>query len=145
SMIDLLSGLPPEIEGPSAWFGPELSRSADWIEYLSPTEIDEVAAATKRLVSPAREIVDIRRDDFSLPTLGPRLRQILDDVLHKRGFVLLRALPVDDWNRREAATAFFGIGAHLGAARSQNAQGHLLGHVKDVGRSSSDPSVRIYQ
>src|SRR5262249_60686112 len=81
----------------------------------------------------------------SLPTLGPRLRQILDDVIHKRGFVLLRALPVDDWNKREAATAFFGIGAHLGAARSQNAQGHLLGHVKDVGRSSSDPAVRIYQ
>jgi hypothetical protein len=27
----------------------------------------------------------------------------------------------------------------------QNAQGHVLGHVRDLGKSSSDPSVRIYQ
>jgi hypothetical protein len=30
-------------------------------------------------------------------------------------------------------------------ARSQNAQGHLLGHVRDMGLSSADPAVRIYQ
>jgi TfdA family taurine catabolism dioxygenase TauD len=144
-MTDPLVGLPPEINGPSAWFGPELSRSTDWIEYLSQTEIEEVAAATTRNVARGCEIVNIRRDDFPLPTLGQRLQRMLDEVLNGRGFVLLRALQVESWNRREAATAFFGIGTHLGAARSQNAQGHLLGHVKDVGRSSSDPSVRIYQ
>jgi hypothetical protein len=27
----------------------------------------------------------------------------------------------------------------------QNADGHLLGHVKDLGRSSDDPNTRIYQ
>ena len=32
-----------------------------------------------------------------------------------------------------------------GAARSQNAKGHVLGHVKDMGLSSKDPNVRIYQ
>src|SRR4030095_4981381 len=40
---------------------------------------------------------------------------------------------------------FFGVGAHLGSARSQNADGHLLGHVRDVGADSRDPNVRIYQ
>jgi len=38
-----------------------------------------------------------------------------------------------------------GIGAHLGRARPQNAMGHLLGHVKDLGRSSTDPTARLYQ
>jgi hypothetical protein len=33
----------------------------------------------------------------------------------------------------------------LGSLRSQNARGHLLGHVKDLGVSSRDPNVRIYQ
>src|SRR5262249_5136781 len=32
-----------------------------------------------------------------------------------------------------------------GNARSQNAAGHILGHVKDLGSSSSNPDVRIYQ
>jgi hypothetical protein len=41
--------------------------------------------------------------------------------------------------------AFLAIGVHLGKLRMQNAAGHLLGHVKDLGRSSSDPNTRIYQ
>jgi hypothetical protein len=74
-----------------------------------------------------------------------RLQLILKEVLDGRGFVLLRGLPVERWTRQEVAIAFFGLGAHLGNARSQNAQGHVLGHVKDVGLSSRDPNVRIYQ
>ncbi len=142
---DALLSLPPEIQGPSAWYGPELARRADWLEYLSPTEVSEVERAMSRLVSERHDIVTIRGEDFPLPTLGPRLRRLLDQALNGRGFVLLRGLPVESWTRRESATAYFGIGAHLGAALSQNAQGHVLGHVKDLGRSSQDPDVRIYQ
>jgi hypothetical protein len=69
----------------------------------------------------------------------------LDEVLTGRGFVLIRALPVQQWTNREAAIAFLGVGLHLGALRMQNAAGHLLGHVRDLGRSSLDPNARIYQ
>ncbi|XXX47508.1 hypothetical protein WME76_06960 [Sorangium sp. So ce119] len=68
-----------------------------------------------------------------------------------RGFALLRGLRgrwldgPDRLDVRAAAIAFLGIGSHLGSARSQNARGHVLGHVKDLGLSSQDPSVRIYQ
>ena len=144
-MTDARFGLPPEIKGPGAWFGPDLARRTDWLECLSQTEFDEVERASKKLASESREIAALRKDDFPLPTLGPRLRELLNEVLDGRGFVLLRGLPVEKWTRREAAIAFFGIGAHLGNARPQNAQGHVLGHVKDLGRSSDDPAVRIYQ
>jgi hypothetical protein len=148
-MCDTQLRLPPEIpheiHGPCAWYGPDLNQSSDWLEYLSSTEVEEVQRAVDRLVSESRDIVSIRREDFPLPTLGPRLQLLLNEALNGRGFVLLRALPVAGWTRRESAIAFFGIGAHLGNARSQNAQGHVLGHVKDLGISSSDPAVRIYQ
>ncbi|MGH8115129.1 MAG: TauD/TfdA family dioxygenase, partial [Rhodanobacteraceae bacterium] len=36
-------------------------------------------------------------------------------------------------------------GTHLGRPRSQNAKGHVLGHVCDLGLSAGDPNVRIYQ
>jgi hypothetical protein len=122
-----------------------LTQRADWIENLSPTEVSEVERAVKRLASESCDIVTIRSEDFPLPTLAPRLHRLLDEVLNGRGFVLLRALPVEAWTKRESAIAFFGIGTHIGAARSQNAQGHILGHVKDLGRSSQDPGARIYQ
>ena len=35
--------------------------------------------------------------------------------------------------------------ALLGSLRSQNAAGHLLGHVTDVGADVNDPTTRIYQ
>jgi hypothetical protein len=137
--------LPPEIQGPSAWYGPTLARQSDWIEHLTLAEISDVETATKRLVSESRDIVDIRKEDFPLETLSARLNRVTDEVLNGRGFALLRALPVQRWTIREAATAFFGIGTHIGNARSQNAAGHILGHVKDLGSSSSNPDVRIYQ
>lgn len=140
-----LHELPEAIAGPSAWYGLDLAARGGWIEHLTDTEIAEIGRASARLADAAIDIPSIRRQDFPLPTLGPRLRRILDEVLNGRGFALLRRLPVERWSRRQAATAFFGLGTHLGNARSQNAQGHVLGHVKDLGQSSSDPNVRIYQ
>ena len=137
--------LPPEIVGPSAWYGPDLAARSDWIEQLLPAEILEIDVAAERLAAAEFDIPSIRKQDFPLPTLEPRLRRILAEVLNGRGFVLLRRLPVERWSKRKTATAYFGLGAHLGNARSQNAQGHVLGHVKDLGQSSNDPNVRIYQ
>jgi hypothetical protein len=137
--------LPREIQGPSAWYGPDLAARGDWVEHLSEAEIAEIDGAAARLADAGVDIPSIRRRDFPLPTLGPRLRRVLEEVLTGRGFVLLRRLPVERWSMRQAATAFFGLGAHLGAARPQNAQGHVLGQVVDLGKSSADPDVRIYQ
>ena len=137
--------LPPEIGDRSAWYGPELKERTDWIECLSEAELAEVESAAKELAQSSLDLTSIGRDDFSLPTLGPRLHRLLDEVLSGRGFVLIRALPVQRWAKREAAIAFLGIGAHLGKLRMQNADGHLLGHVRDLGHSSLDPHARIYQ
>ncbi|MCP5025654.1 MAG: TauD/TfdA family dioxygenase [Actinomycetia bacterium] len=47
---------------------------------------------------------------------------------------------------REAAFAFWGLGLHMGVPVSQNARGHLLGHVTDEGRDyRTDSGVRGYQ
>jgi len=140
-----IKDLPPEIRGPSAWYGPDLTACGDWIEQLTEAETAEIDAAAERLANAETDIPSIRKNDFPLPLLGPRLRRILDDILTGRGFALVRRLPVERWSQRKTATAFFGLGAHLGSARSQNAEGHVLGHVKDLGQSSSDPNVRIYQ
>jgi hypothetical protein len=141
-----MNAFPPELQGPSAWYGPDLDAGRDWIEQLSEEEIAEVEVATKRsidrMTDPEADIVSIRRDDFPLPTLGPRLERMLEEILSGRGFVLIRSLPVERWSKLERGVAFFGLGTYLGNARSQNAEGHVLGHVKDLG----DPgATRIYK
>ena len=144
-MRNLPEDLPPLQPGPAAWLGPGMAVRTDWIETLTPAEVAEIAAVAQPLSDRRAEIATLQPQDFPLPTLAARLARIRTDVLQGRGFALLRGLPVQDWPLRLAATAFFGIGTHLGTAVSQNAQGHVLGHVQDLGLRSDDPSVRIYQ
>ena len=140
-----LQDLPPAQTGPQVWLGPDVAASTDWIEPLSPAEIAEIEAAAVPLAAGQADIATLTAADFPLPTLAPRLARIRHEVLRGRGFVLLRGLPVERWPLRVSATAFFGMGMHLGHAVSQNAQGHVLGHVRDLGLRSDDPKVRIYQ
>jgi hypothetical protein len=140
--------LPPEIHDRSVWYGRDLAGRTDWIERLTEYEIAEVESAMRRLAGLPDSSFDLTKtapDDFLLPTLGHRLVSLSDEVLNGRGFVLIRGLPLEHWSKREASIAFLGIGVHFGNLRMQNAAGHLLGHVMDLGRSSSDPNARIYQ
>jgi hypothetical protein len=102
-------------------------REAQWTYRLPPPEIAEIEAAVKEVQARGLDIADIRRADFPLPTLGPVLDRLRAEVLDGRGFVLLRGVPVEDRPVAESATAYWGIGAYFGSARSQNAQGHLMG------------------
>ncbi|HVO06502.1 MAG TPA: TauD/TfdA family dioxygenase [Burkholderiaceae bacterium] len=139
------AGLPVRIEGASAWYGPAMAAREDWIETLSPGELDELAHACTPWLSEHADWSELSRERFVLPTLAPRLARLQRELLEGRGFVLVRSLPLAAWGRRCSALAFYGLGTHLGRPLSQNAQGHLLGHVRDQGLSSADPNVRIYQ
>jgi hypothetical protein len=134
------------IEGPSAWTGADMrGREAEWSYRLSPSEVAEIEAALKSVQARGIDIADIRREDFPLPTLGPVLDRLRAEVLDGRGFVLLRGVPVEDRPITESATAYWGIGSYFGSARSQNAKGHLLGHIYDLGgRSATNPNLRSY-
>ena len=142
-------GLPARLEGPDAWHGPAVMARGGWIETFSPAEVDELEAAAgpwlERAGRDVRALNALTPADFPLPTLAPRVAALREELLHGRGFTLLRGLPVGRWGSRLSAVAFYGLGVHIGRPRTQNAQGHLLGHVRDMGLRSDDPNVRIYQ
>jgi hypothetical protein len=137
--------LPDPIAGPSAWYGPAMAARGDWLETFDAGDLAEIESAVRPLAEGDADIAAIGRVDFPLPRLASRLARMLDELLEGRGFGVMRGLPVQRWSIRESAIAFYGIGAHLGSARSQNARGHVLGHVRDMGLSAADPNVRIYQ
>ena len=135
------------IEGPSAWTGAEMRRrESEWTYRLSPAEIAEIEMAVREVRARRLDLAAITRDDFPLPTLGPVLDRLRGEVLDGRGFVLLRGMPVEGRPIEESATAYWGVGSYFGRARSQNAKGHLLGHVYDLGQglSAHNPNLRSY-
>ena len=145
-IAEFATDLPPKVEGASAWYGAEMQDSTEWLHLLTADDIAEIDAAAGPLAEAEADIARITKADFPLPTVGPKLAAMSDEVLNGRGFALLRGLPVEEWSMRQSATAYYGIGAHLGHARSQNGKGHVLGHVRDLGRDAvNDPTARIYQ
>jgi Taurine catabolism dioxygenase TauD, TfdA family len=138
--------LPPgPIGGPAVWRGAEMAARHDWIHALTPIELEEIEAAVRAHRAAGRAMADISPATFRLPTLAGVLAGVLDALLTGRGFALLRGLPVGRYTTEEAAIAYLGIGSHLGAFRSQNAKGHLLGHVRNLGLDIRTPTVRYYQ
>jgi len=134
----------PLVKGPSAWIGAELARRPEqWIYTLSAAEIAELETAA--LAVRGRDLAELTAADFALLRLGPVLDRMRDEVLNGRGFVLIRGLPVDGKPLEDAAAAYWAIGTRFGNPRSQNAMGHLLGHVTDLGLATTDPNVRTYQ
>lgn len=133
------------LTGPAAWRGSDLASSAAWIHELTAEDVAELEAATLEFERGARPLVALERAHFTLPKLADKLSAIRRQLLAGPGFVLLRGLPLERYAIGRAATIFWGIGTHLGTALSQNAQGHALGHVKDLGYDASDPRTRIYQ
>ncbi len=90
--------LPPELQGPAAWFGPAMAARDDWLEHFTDAEVAELETAATAWAHDARR--RRRRAAVPLPLLAPRLARIRAEVLRGRGFVLLRGLPVPRWPRR---------------------------------------------
>lgn len=128
------------ISGAMRWRGADLSNDDRWIHCFTAMEIEELeAAAAAGMDTP---IADITRDSFPLTSLTTGLEKVREDLIDGRGFHLMRGLPVARWSREVMARVFWGIGRHLGHRVAQNPEGHLLGHVKDIGGDFNDLQSR---
>lgn len=133
-------------DDPANWTKDDLARSNDWIYPLARAEIADLNAAVRTVLQSGVPLVELTPEQFPLPVLGSTLARIKEQILEGRGIALLRGVPVDAYSREESIAAFLGIGSHIGRPVSQNAKGHILGHVKDLGdRSFDKPTDRGYQ
>ena len=124
----------------------DLALSSTWRYSLDEQAIADLDRAVAAVEMQRLPLVDVRRNAFELPILGKTLHAIREQIIDGRGFVLLRGVPVHRYTRLQSAIAFWGIGTYIGEAVSQNAEGHLLGHVKYLGDTSlNNPGHRGYQ
>lgn len=129
-----------------AWHGQAFgAERSTWEYHLTPNDISELSKAADHFLSLGKDLGGITLDDFPLEQFQSHLSALSNTLLKGHGFEVLKGLPIDKFSKTKTAAIFCGIGAHLGSARSQNASGHILGHVRDTGASSKDVNTRIYQ
>jgi len=132
------------LTGPDVWRGAELAASPQtWLRWFTGNELGALDDAAARLLATGwpNTAVD---SSIASPAVTALIGGIRNELLFGRGFTVLRGLPVDDAPTRVAARLWV-LGRHLGKPVSQNARGHLLGHVCDLGYDAADPATRLYQ
>ncbi len=131
------------VSGPAVWSADEMRARTDWLYRLTEADIAELEAAEAAFTASGADLLDISRDNFPLRAFGETLKGIRHDILHGRGFVQLRGLPVERYARERAAKIYMGLSAHLGDAMpSQNYKGHVLGHIFNIGETYANPNNR---
>ena len=137
----------PRQSGPSVCSGRELNLNpGEWTWQLTDEHIDELIVASQPYTNlPIDERTRITTSRFVLRTLAPELALLRERLVAGRGFELITGFPSNELPEHQSEAVFAGIGAHLGLACSQNAEGDLLGHVRNVGADPTNPTTRIYQ
>jgi hypothetical protein len=135
--------LEPVIDG-AAWRPEDLDATNDGVFHWTEHELAEIDSAVIAYEATGGALIDITSDNFPLPACSGILGDIRHELKDGVGFTLIHGLDIGRYDRRRQAIAYLGIGSHIGIPRSQNKNGHNLGHVKDLGYDYDDPQFRAY-
>jgi len=133
------------IKNPGLWRGVDFQNDDHWVAVWSSQALAELGAAVRSVKQAGKSAPHFDKEDFPLPSLSAELRETLDDLEAGNGFRVVRGIPLDDFTEAEAEILFWGLMLHLGHPMTQNAAGHLVGHVRDLGYDVNDTKVRNYQ
>lgn len=129
----------------SAWKSADWRNDDSWIYRFTEQDLAEIDSALQAVRARGLGVPGFGRDDFALPTLRPKIEEVLNDVENGRGFVLFRGIPVDAYDLDTLRVIYWGIGAHFGNPISQNSKGQILADVVDLGNDYSDINGRGYK
>ncbi len=124
------------------WRAHDVADPATWTVELDAADLRELDAALAAAKAVSDDVRDIGREHFPLAGLATKLAGIERELIDGRGFVRLRALPVERYGDDDLTMLYWGIGAHLGEPWAQNKHGHVLGDVTDQGKGYGDADVR---
>jgi hypothetical protein len=130
------------IRGRCAWKAGDMRRDTGWVQPLDEDERAELRETVGR-VRGRFDGIAFAREDFPLQRLAQRLAQVRHELEEGTGVVLLRGMPVEDWDATAIEQAYWGIGLHLGRALAQTPRGDLLVRVEDIG--DRNPLARGYR
>ena len=107
------------VSGPSNWEASDFSEPSSYTSLLSEEDVAElvaaIEAAEKKKLQENKNSIEravASREDFPLPTLGPKLAALAEEAKHGRGFVLLKGFPVEKLTRQQSVIGYWGLGLY---------------------------------
>ena len=98
----------------------------DHVVVLTDADVAEVLAARDAVRRASLPLLGVGRADFPLPTLGPELTRLVEDLDTDDGHVVIRGIPMHRLSETDLRLVFWGLGRHLGIPVSQDSMGRLI-------------------
>ncbi|KAH7140285.1 taurine catabolism dioxygenase family protein [Dactylonectria estremocensis] len=132
---------PTKFTGPEVWTGDYLEKNPNlYIRVLAQPEIEEIDTAIKTWKTLHLPVSAIDRSSFILPTLGPILRQLSNNIYNGVGVQVLRGFPIKSYEKTDQVIAFLGINSWVGDRRLNQGANRGICHIKSI--THLDPSER---
>jgi hypothetical protein len=140
-------GWPSHVESPLAWSGEEFSDETSYIVVIGESQKAEVRQAIENFKSTTfvirvrkdlltslgliLELSDVRKETFPLPTLGPILDELSNELHHGKGFFVIRGIDPQEFSREDNVILYLGISSYIGEKRGRQGRlskdGHMIG------------------
>ncbi|KAH9902203.1 Clavaminate synthase-like protein [Xylariomycetidae sp. FL2044] len=129
-LSDLPNGFPAQVGPEFAWTGQSLGNEPSIIHHLTVAELAEILAAKEAFKALELDGDLVNRDNFPLPTLGPKLEQLGQDLYHGKGLFVIRGVKPDDHSVEDQTIIWLGIQAYIADQRGrQDHRGNMLVHI----------------
>ncbi|EWZ91625.1 hypothetical protein BFJ68_g10267 [Fusarium oxysporum] len=123
-------GWPKFLDEPMAWVGPQFTDESEYIHTLSEFELQEAENALLVFKALGLDGDCVSRDNFPLPTLGPRLDRIRRDVHQGKGFGVIRGLDPQKYSVEDLTVLYLGIQSYIANRHGrQDRKGNMLVHI----------------
>ncbi|KAL5597824.1 hypothetical protein FOBRF1_011617 [Fusarium oxysporum] len=141
-------GWPKFLDGSMAWAGAQFTDESEYIHTLSESDLQEAEKALLVFKALGLEGDCVSRDNFPLPTLGPRLDRICRDVHQGKGFGVIRGLDPQKYSVEDLTVLYLGIQSYIANRHGrQDRKGNMLVHIAadDSSKLKSRLYFRAYQ
>ncbi|KAF4975294.1 hypothetical protein FZEAL_7892 [Fusarium zealandicum] len=123
-------GWPRYLNEPMAWTGSQFADESGYVHTLSESDLQEAENALRDFKALGLDGDLISRDNFPLPTLGPRLDKIRRDLHDGKGFGVIRGLDPQKHSTEDLSMLYLGIQSYIANRHGrQDRKGNMLVHI----------------
>jgi hypothetical protein len=130
------------VQHPSAWTGGAMRGRDEWIVDWPAAVVAELESAIHGVRSAGLAMPRFGKEHFPLGRAREFLETVMLEVTQGRGFVLLRGLPVAQYDRAMARDLLWGLGLHWGTPVTQNVKGDAVAEITDHGLDATQAGVK---
>ncbi|KAH8724763.1 hypothetical protein GQ44DRAFT_682710 [Phaeosphaeriaceae sp. PMI808] len=135
----LPDGFPANLKSDLVWDKTDIGDRYNWSYELTRSDVDELEGALLHFKRLAKPLGYISEENFPLPGLHAKLREVSDEIHNGFGFKVVRGLPVDQHSREDIFIIYAGLASHIAPTRGRQDsqyQGQpadvVLNHIKDL-------------